>query len=264
MMASVLVTSVITGAVISKTGKYKLLPIVGTFIVALGVGLLATVTIETPTYMICVYLGVMGIGLGTSMQILTLVVQNTFPHRVVGTATAANNYFRQVGSSLGSAVVGSVSTGRLTSIITEKLPAGSGPSDGSNSLTPELVQSLPGPIRTIVVESYNEALIPIFIFMVPLAIITAVMLCFIKEKPLATTIDVEAAAEPAESEPTGRSSQSSQIDPSTAAVLAGTGAATVLAGAEAGAEAEVVPAAPETRGVGTGDKSEENGTDPQS
>lgn len=196
MMGSVLLTSIITGAVISKTGRYKMLPIVGTFVVALGVGLLATVTLDTPTYMICVYMAVMGIGLGTSMQILTLVVQNSFPHKMVGTATAANNYFRQVGSSLGSAVVGSIFAGRLTSLMTEKLPAGSGgPADGAQSLTPELISSLPAPIQNLVIESYNEALIPIFIYMVPLAIITAVLLCFIKEKPLATEIDIEASPE---------------------------------------------------------------------
>lgn len=192
MMAALLLTSIVTGAMISKTGKYKALPIVGTFIVAIGVGLLATVQVDTPVYLICIYMAVMGVGLGTSMQILTLVVQNSFPHKMVGTATAANNYFRQVGSSLGSAVVGSIFATRLTSLITEKLPSGgAGPSDGANSLTPELIKSLPDPIRNLIVESYNEALIPIFIYMVPLAIITAVLLFFVKEKPLATEINAE-------------------------------------------------------------------------
>ncbi len=65
----------------------------------------------------CTYLAVMGIGLGLSMQILILIVQNTFPAREVGTATAANNYFRQIGASLGSAVVGSLFATRLADLL---------------------------------------------------------------------------------------------------------------------------------------------------
>lgn len=191
MMGAMLATSVITGVVVSRTGKYKLLPIVGTLVLALGVGLLATVSVATPVALICLYIGIMGVGLGTSMQILTLVVQNSFPHKMVGTATAANNYFRQVGSSLGSAVVGSVFATRLSFLITEKLPAGAGPADGAQSLTPDVIKALPESIRTLIIESYNEALIPIFMYMTPLAAITAVLLCFVKEKPLATTIDAE-------------------------------------------------------------------------
>lgn len=192
MMAALLITSVIAGAIISKTGKYKKLPISGAVIVAIGLSLLATVTISTPTYIICSYLGVLGVGLGMNMQILTLIVQNSFPHNVVGTATAGNNFFRQVGGSLGSAVVGSLFVGRLTTLVADKLPEGTGPTDGAASLTPDLVNSLPEPIRLIIVESYNEALIPIFIYMVPMALMTAVLLCFVKEIPLATTIDREA------------------------------------------------------------------------
>lgn len=191
MMAALLLTSIVTGSLVSKTGRYKYLPISGSAVLAVGLGLLATVSTATPTYMICVYLGIMGIGLGASMQILMLIVQNSFPHRMVGTATAGSNYFRQVGGSLGSAVVGSVFATRLSTLIAERLPAGSGPSGGSSSLTPELVQTLPAGVRRLVVESYNEALIPIFIFMVPLAVISAVLLLFVREVPLATKITRE-------------------------------------------------------------------------
>ena len=195
MMASLLVTSVITGIIITRTGKYKFMPIVGSLILAVGLGLLATTTVETSVALICVYMGVMGIGLGTSMQILTLVVQNSFPHKIVGTATAANNYFRQVGGSLGSAVVGSVFAARLVSLIAERLPQGTGASDGSNSFTPAIVAALPDALRLPIIAAYNEALIPIFIFMVPLAVVTALALCFLTEKPLATSIEREIPAE---------------------------------------------------------------------
>lgn len=195
MMGSLLVTSVITGQMVSRTGKYKVLPIVGSVVLGIGLVLLSTIEATTATPVICVFLGVMGIGLGSSMQILTLIVQNSFPLREVGTATAANNYFRQVGATLGSAVVGSVFISRLTSLLAERFPQGTGSEGGTGSLTPDLVNSLPDGVRSVVIESYNEALVPLFLFMVPLAAIAAVALCFVHEKPLATTVEHDVVAE---------------------------------------------------------------------
>ncbi|MBP2411938.1 EmrB/QacA subfamily drug resistance transporter [Arthrobacter stackebrandtii] len=191
MMACMLVVSVIVGRRVSTTGRYKLAPIVGSAILAVGLLLMATLKADTPVFMICVYLGIMGIGLGASMQILTLVAQNSFPLKFVGTATAGQNYFRQVGATLGSAVVGAMFATRLTELITEKMPAG-GSGHMANSFTPALVNGLPEPVKKIVIESYNEALIPLFLLMVPLAVVAAIILCFVKEVPLATKIDREA------------------------------------------------------------------------
>jgi EmrB/QacA subfamily drug resistance transporter len=193
MMGSVLVTSILTGQFVSKTGRYKALPVIGSVILAGGMWLLSSVKVDTPTYIICIAIGIIGVGLGASMQILTLVVQNSFPHRMVGTATASNNYFRQVGGSLGSAVVGSVFATRLTSLLSERLPASA--EGGTHSLTPALVHELPEPIHTLIVTSYNEALMPVFIFMIPLAIAAAIVLLFVDEKPLATEIEDEIPAE---------------------------------------------------------------------
>lgn len=195
MMGALLITSVLAGAVVSRTGRYKLLPIAGSLLVALAMWLLSTITIETSLAVICAYMAVLGIGLGASMQILTLIVQNEFPHRMVGTATAANNYFRQVGASLGSAIVGSLFVARLTTLLVERLPAAATASGSSKSLTPAVIASLPDPIQAIVVGAYNEALVPIFLFMVPLGLLAAVVLAFIKENPLATEIEHEIVAE---------------------------------------------------------------------
>ncbi len=193
MMGALLITSVFTGQLVSKTGRYKLPPIVGSVILALGMWLLSSVTVDTPTYVICLALAVIGLGLGSSMQILTLVVQNSFPHRMVGTATASNNYFRQVGGSLGSAIVGSVFATRLTELLAERLPASA--EGGTHSLTPAAVHDLPDAVRTLIVSSYNEALMPIFVFMIPLAVAAAVVLLFIVEKPLSTRVEKEIASE---------------------------------------------------------------------
>lgn len=196
MMAGLLVTSIGSGQLVSRTGRYKWLPITGMFIVAVALVLLSSMTPTMPVWVICAYLAIMGIGLGTSMQILVLIVQNQFPISQVGMATASNNYFRQIGASLGSAVVGSLFAHRLTSILAERLAgtAGSGGSGGQgagaiNSLTPAIVRQLPEQLRGIVIGAYNDALTPIFVYMVPLLALAGILLFFVKEIPLATTID---------------------------------------------------------------------------
>jgi EmrB/QacA subfamily drug resistance transporter len=196
MMAALLITSIVAGQLVSRTGRYKWLPIVGTAITAVALFLLSTMTATMPVWILCAFLAIMGLGLGMCMQILILIVQNSFPLREVGTATASNNYFRQIGASLGSAVVGTLFASRLTSLLAERLPAGgTGSSGGSNSFTPDIVRSLPAAIRSIIVGAYNDALTPVFLYMVPLVLIATVLLVFVVEKPLATTLDRDALPE---------------------------------------------------------------------
>ncbi|PXA71768.1 MDR family MFS transporter [Cryobacterium arcticum] len=189
MMGALLISSIGSGQIVSHTGRYKLIPIIGMFVTALGLFLLSTLTASTAIWIMCAYLAVMGFGLGLSMQILTLVVQNSFPQAIVGTATSSNNFFRQIGSSLGAAIVGSLFVSRLTDILSSNLPAGSTGETGTNSLTPALVAALPDAARTVIVNAYNDALAPIFLLMVPLVLVAAVLLMFVVEKPLATRID---------------------------------------------------------------------------
>ncbi len=192
LMAGLLVTSILAGQLVSKTGRYKWLPLVGSVIVAGSLLLLSTMTPTLPLWILCSYLAIMGIGLGMSMQILVLIVQNSFPVSEVGTATASNNYFRQIGASLGSAIVGSLFVAKLTQLLGERLPAAGGSAaGGSNSLTPDAVRALPTAIRSVIVGAYNDALTPVFLYMVPLVLVAVVVLFFVKEKPLATTIERE-------------------------------------------------------------------------
>ena len=198
MMGVLLVVSIITGRLVSKTGRYKAYVTVGTAIVALGLFLLSRVDLETPTWLFCVYLGVMGAGLGMSMQFLTLIVQNAFPVRLVGTATAANNFFRQVGSTVGASLVGGLFTSRLTSLISERMPKQALQSSGdhaSSSLTPQMVSALPEPVHGIIVNAYNDALIPLFLYLVPLCLVSTLLLFFIREDALATTLETEPAVD---------------------------------------------------------------------
>lgn len=198
MMGALLVASIGSGQLVSKTGRYKWMPIAGSVLVGIALVLLSTLKPGQPLWEICAYLAVMGLGLGLSMQILVLIVQNSFPLREVGTATASNNFFRQIGATLGSAVVGSLFASRLADLLTERLPAaatGGGTPGGSNSLTPAVVNGLPAEIKELIVSAYNDALTPLFLWMVPLAVIAVVVLFFVKEKPLATTVEHDIRSE---------------------------------------------------------------------
>lgn len=189
MMGTMLVTSILIGRRVTITGRYKAIMIGGAAIIALALGLLSTIHADSPIVMICLRLAILGLGLGASMQLLTLVAQNSFPLRFVGTATAGQNYFRQVGATLGSSVIGSLFATRLTTILGEDLPSGALSDGGANSLTPAVVGELPEPVHTLVVEAYNEALIPLFLWMVPLALVSVVLLAFVREAPLSKTLD---------------------------------------------------------------------------
>ncbi|WP_347403423.1 MDR family MFS transporter [Citricoccus muralis] len=205
MMGTMLLTSVITGMVVSRTGHYKTYPVVGTVVVAGSLVLLSQLQADSAIWMLCGALGVMGLGLGMSMQIMVLIVQNSFPVSVVGTATAANNYFRQVGATLGSAVVGSLFITRLQDILGERMASSGAAAGGSsvNNLTPEMVQQLPDAMHDVIVGSYNEALMPIFLYILPLMIAAAVLLLFVQQKPLATTVEDGVRATSAGSPETG-------------------------------------------------------------
>ena len=114
MMAGVLLTAVGTGFLATKTGRYKWMPIAS--LRRGGRGLRAAVAasrVGTPLLVTGVFLFVLGFGIGLGQQILVLIVQNEFPHAIVGTATAANNFFRQIGSTLGASLVGALFTSRL-------------------------------------------------------------------------------------------------------------------------------------------------------
>lgn len=200
MMGGLLVASVASGQAVSRTGRYKVFPIVGSVIIGVGLGLLSTLHVESPTWLMCTYLGILGIGIGLALQLLTLIVQNSFPGRIVGTATAASNFFRQVGATLGSAVVGSIFASRLITLLSEKLAgsqvaAGGGGDEFRQHLTPAGVAALPDAMRDPIIHAYNEALLPIFLFLVPLAVIALIALCFVEEKALSTSVQDEIPAE---------------------------------------------------------------------
>ena len=197
MMGAMLITSTGSGALISRYGAYKWYPVVGAVVIAGAMGLLSLMDPHQPLWLACAYMGLLGIGLGLSMQNLVLIVQNTFPVTMVGTATASNNYFRQIGATLGSSLVGSLFASRLADLLIDRLPSGGAAQMGSaESLTPAAVSALPEPLHDLVITAYSDALTPIFLWIAPLGLLAALLLAFVTEKPLATRIERPVDSEP--------------------------------------------------------------------
>ncbi|MBN1321081.1 MAG: MFS transporter [Thermoleophilia bacterium] len=189
----ILMASVGSGALASRTGRYKWMPLVSCLLIGISLYLLHTLTTTTSLWTTSFYLFVFGVGSGLGVQILVLIVQNSFPITQVGTATGAHNFFRQVGGSLGSAAVGTLFTGRLMELLNERLPSqGPGLSDAvdPNSLTPQLVAQMPAELKSIVVTAYNEALAPVYLYLVPVILLALLLLLFVREKALATSNEV--------------------------------------------------------------------------
>jgi EmrB/QacA subfamily drug resistance transporter len=188
MLAGLLVTAIGSGILMSKTGRYKWMPITGAALIGVALVLFSTLTANTSPFVTGVYLFVLGAGLGLTIQVLVLIVQNSVPHRVLGTATAANAFFREIGATVGSAVVGSVFASRLTQQLADTF--GTGDNAEANSLTPAAINALPAELHDLISAAYADALTPIYLFLVPLMVIAVVMLFFVKEVPLASTVPV--------------------------------------------------------------------------
>lgn len=194
MVVGMLLSSISSGQVITRTGRYKVWPILGTVVVMLATALLATLQVSTPLWALTSYLFLAGLGLGMLMQNVVLIVQNAFPVSEVGTATSANNFFREIGATLGIAVIGGIFTHRLTSGLSSiTLGTATGGSEGS--LTPALVHALPEPLQSSVIAAYHSALVPIFGYLLPVFVIGLVLAVLLPERPLSTTNDPAAAAD---------------------------------------------------------------------
>ncbi|HEY5821696.1 MAG TPA: MDR family MFS transporter [Propionibacteriaceae bacterium] len=176
--------------VVTRTGRYKWLPVIGSALVAIALALLSTLTVTTDLRLLGGYLFVLGAGIGTGLQLLLLIVQNTVDQAQVGTATAANDFFREIGVAVGSAVVGTLFTHRLGVLLGQRIPPDA-PDIDVRGLTPESVAQLPEALRAAVGSAYNDALTPVFGYLVPLMILSTVGLALIKHEPLATTVEGE-------------------------------------------------------------------------
>ena len=188
MMAGVLTMSILSGQLISRTGHYKAFPIIGTLLMSAGLLLLSRLDVGTSIATSSLYLLVLGLGLGSTMQVLVLVVQNAVDYSVLGAATSAVTLARGIGGSLGTAVFGTVFSTGLKSQLRAAL---SGPlahqvATGGR-LTGAQVHRLPGPARGAYQHAYVHALRPVFLMAAGVAALGFVLSLLLQQRPLRAT-----------------------------------------------------------------------------
>lgn len=195
LMAGMLGTSISVGNIITRTGRYKWYPVAGMIIAAGTMIPLSTLHADDPLWLVGLMLFAFGIGLGLCMQVLVLIVQNSFPVTMVGTATAGNNFFRQIGGALGASLVGAVFTHNLTNKtaeIAQAMGAGGDEAAGTASnLTPAVLAGLPDDLQQVISAAYNDSFTPVFLMIAPMLLLSAVVLAFIREDKLKDTVDEE-------------------------------------------------------------------------
>ncbi|MEU3089920.1 MFS transporter [Streptomyces massasporeus] len=183
MMAGIVGASIIAGRLISHTGRYKAFPILGGVLSVTGMWLLSRLEVGTPRLHYSIWMAVLGAGIGMVMPVLILAVQNSVRPADLSTATSASNYFRQIGGSVGAAVFGTLFADRLADALADRLPARAGLPD-PQSLTPQLVHTLPPALRDAYIRAYADAMPRIFLYLVPVLVLGLVIALFLKEKPL--------------------------------------------------------------------------------
>ncbi|WP_055587966.1 MFS transporter [Peterkaempfera griseoplana] len=190
MMGGIVLASIGSGQLISRTGRYKPYPLLGGLLSTAGMAMLGLLLdADTPYAVSAAAMAVLGLGVGLVLPVLVLAVQNSVPPRDIGTATSTNNYLRQIGGSVGAAVFGALFHARLTDGLARSLPPArpGGPAlPDPDSITPALVRALPAPLRDGYVAAYADAMPRIFLYLVPVLALGFVLAFLLKEKPLAT------------------------------------------------------------------------------
>jgi MFS family permease len=193
LVVGLLVMSLLSGTVVGKTGRYKIFPVVGSAVMAVGMYLLSLLDAQTPYWQMAGAMLVLGLGIGSCMQVLTIVVQSTVTYEDLGVATSGVTFFRTLGSSFGAAVFGTV----YANVLTDRLPAAVAASPGVNPAsvaTPEALHAYPAEQIAPIVEAYAHAVHVVFLAAVPVPIVAFVLALFLKQVPLRGTAR-EAAAD---------------------------------------------------------------------
>ncbi|MEV8396844.1 DHA2 family efflux MFS transporter permease subunit [Streptomyces niveus] len=210
MVFGLLLTSTVSGQIVSRTGRWKVFPIAGTGIIAIGLLLLHQLKVNSSTWEMSVYFFVFGAGLGLVMQVLVLVAQNSVRYEDLGVATSGATFFRSIGASFGVAIFGTIFTNLLRNKLTDSLagkPLPPGVSPGELASDPRSVGSLPAAVRSGVLHSYSTSITDVFLFAVPVVLVAFVVSWFLKEDKLRGSVTAPEATETLASNPVERSSR---------------------------------------------------------
>ncbi|WP_375487426.1 MDR family MFS transporter [uncultured Mycobacterium sp.] len=182
MVVGMLTTSMGSGVLVGRTGRYKIFPVAGTVVMGVAFWLMSRMDPSTSALLQSLYLVILGAGIGLCMQVLVLIVQNTSRFEDLGVATSGVTFFRTIGSSFGAAIFGSLFTNFLHSRLGPAIAASHAPPAAASS--PEALHRLPRQLAAPIVDAYAASLTQVFLWAVPVAVVGFILALFLKEVPL--------------------------------------------------------------------------------
>jgi EmrB/QacA subfamily drug resistance transporter len=207
LMVGLLTTSIASGRVITRTGRYKPFPIAGLAQASVGLFLLSRLHADSSLVTAGLYMAIVGLGIGMVMQVLVLAVQNAVDRHDLGAATSASTFFRSMGGAVSVAVFGALLSHGLRELLPDLLAGAGAPGAGTDSArllgTPDTIHQLPPPVRDAVVHSFAESLQTVFLAAVPFTLAGFLVVLFLPElrlrsatgQPQAVAEDVAVAVE---------------------------------------------------------------------
>jgi EmrB/QacA subfamily drug resistance transporter len=232
LMAGLLVLSILSGQVIARTGRYRVFPIAGTGIVTIGLFTLSRLTPTTSGLVQAADLVLLGIGLGSVMQVLVLITQNAVPQSELGVATSGATFFRSIGGSFGAAIFGAIFSNVLVGRLHTQLKGVHLPSGLTTSVTPALLDKLSAAARHAFVLAYSQSMQTVFLIAVPigfLAFVFAWLLPYVELRradqaaPAAPTVPVASGPAPADVAVTGNGATGNGVAANGASANGGSG-----------------------------------------
>ncbi|MFD4342372.1 DHA2 family efflux MFS transporter permease subunit [Streptomyces anulatus] len=209
MVFGLLITSTGSGQIVSRTGRWKVFPILGTAITAVGLLLLHQLDENSSTWLMSAFFFVFGAGLGLVMQVLVLVAQNSVSYQDLGVATSGVTFFRSIGSAFGVAIFGTIFANRLTGQLTDALagqPLPTGVDVGRLAADPRAIGQLPADLRPSVLGAYSTSITDVFLYAVPVVLLAFVLAWFLREDRLRGSVTAPDTSQTLASNPVERSS----------------------------------------------------------
>jgi len=197
LMLGLLTTSIVSGQLITRTGRYKVFPIFGTAVLIVGLGLLSTMTASTTSLQSSGYMLIVGLGLGSTMQVLVLAVQNSVEYQDLGVATSGATLFRSIGGAVGTAILGSIFSNRLKTNLASALtklslpPAVAAKIQGGAD-NPAALKKLPPALHTAYIHAFTTALSPVFVVAAGAAVVAFVLSLVLEQRPLRDSVTAAA------------------------------------------------------------------------
>ena len=189
MMGGLLIASIGSGQLVSRWGRYKVFPVVGTALMTIGLYLMSRVGVTTGTWEMSAYMFVFGAGLGLVMQVLVVAVQNSVPYEELGTATSSTTFFRMIGGSFGTAVFGAIFSNLLVGNLVRYLHGAAIPGKAASGIdNPTLLAKLPPAVHAGVAQGVSHTIQSVFLIGVPIAAAAFLLSWLLPEVPLRKSI----------------------------------------------------------------------------